>query len=188
MALRLARDLLRAEEDLHSVLLVGACRESYLLDYENERSRFMFSFGDGAVAALVTAEPEGNELLGAHAITDGSFSQQVRVARGGPGEPGRAPFLGVADPGSMKNGLDTVSLPTFVAAARGAVERSGASLADVAFLCPLHMKRSMFEALLSELGVSEDRAVYLDDTGHMSGVDSLFGLDRAARAGRLAAG
>jgi len=30
--------------------------------------------------------------------------------------------------------------------------------------------------------------VYLDDTGHMSGVDSLFGLDRAARAGRLAGG
>jgi len=188
MALRLARDLLRAEEDLHSVLLVGACRESYLLDYENERSRFMFSFGDGAVAALVTAEPEGNELLGAHAITDGSFSQQVRVARGGSREPDGSPFLDVADPGSMKNGLDTVSLPNFVAAARGAVERSGASLADVAFLCPLHMKRSMFEALLSELGLSEDRAVYLDDTGHMSGVDSLFGLDRAARAGRLAGG
>ena len=50
------------------------------------------------------------------------------------------------------------------------------------------MKRSMFEALLAELGLERDRAVYLDDTGHMSGVDSLFGLDRAARAGRLAAG
>jgi 3-oxoacyl-[acyl-carrier-protein] synthase-3 len=30
----------------------------------------------------------------------------------------------------------------------------------------------------------EDQAVYLDDTGHMSGVDSLLGLDRAVRAGR----
>jgi 3-oxoacyl-[acyl-carrier-protein] synthase-3 len=27
--------------------------------------------------------------------------------------------------------------------------------------------------------------VYLDDTGHMSGVDPLLGLDRAAREGRL---
>ena len=50
------------------------------------------------------------------------------------------------------------------------------------------MKRSMFEALLGQLGLGEDRAVYLDDTGHMSGVDSLFGLDRAAREGRLADG
>jgi 3-oxoacyl-[acyl-carrier-protein] synthase-3 len=29
----------------------------------------------------------------------------------------------------------------------------------------------------------EDQAVYLDDTGHMSGVDSLLGLDRAVRTG-----
>jgi 3-oxoacyl-[acyl-carrier-protein] synthase-3 len=187
-ALRVVRDLLRAEQELRRVLLVGACRESYLLDYGNERSRFMFTFGDGAVAALVEAEPEANELLGAHAITDGSFSQQVRVARGGSREPDGSPFLDVAHPGSMKNGLDSISLPNFVAAARGAVERSGARLEDVAFLCPLHMKRSMFEALLGGLGLGEEQAVYLDDTGHMSGVDSLFGLDRAARDGRLADG
>ena len=31
-------------------------------------------------------------------------------------------------------------------------------------------------------------ATYLDDTGHMSGVDSLLGLDRAARTGELADG
>jgi 3-oxoacyl-[acyl-carrier-protein] synthase-3 len=30
--------------------------------------------------------------------------------------------------------------------------------------------------------------VYLDDTGHMSGVDSLLGLDRAARDGRISDG
>ncbi|MHB1595915.1 MAG: hypothetical protein ACYCO9_16780 [Streptosporangiaceae bacterium] len=35
------------------VVLVGASCESRLLDYRNQRSRFMFSFGDGAVAALL---------------------------------------------------------------------------------------------------------------------------------------
>ena len=43
----------------------------------------------------------------------------------------------------------------------------------------------MFVALLSALGMREDQAVYLDDTGHMSGVDSLLGLDRAVRDGRV---
>jgi 3-oxoacyl-[acyl-carrier-protein] synthase-3 len=188
IALRVARDLLRAEDDLRNVLVVAACRESYLLDYRNERSRFMFNFGDGAVAGLVTATEPRNELLGAHTITDGSFSLQVKVARGGSSEPDGSPFLDVENPASMKDGLDVVSLPNFVAAARVALERSGASLVDLAFVCPLHMKRSMFLALLAELGVGEERAVYLDDTGHMSGVDSLFGLDRAARAGRLSDG
>jgi 3-oxoacyl-[acyl-carrier-protein] synthase-3 len=187
IALRLARDLLRAEPELSRVLVVAACRESYLLDYGNERSRFMFNFGDGAVAGLLVAEDgwaPANEVLGAHTITDGSFSLQVKVPSGGSVSPnGGYRFLDVADPAEMKNGLDAVSLPNFVAAARGAVERSGATLADVRHLCALHMKRSMHEALVAELGVPG--ATYLDDTGHMSGVDSLLGLDRAARGGEL---
>jgi 3-oxoacyl-[acyl-carrier-protein] synthase III len=112
----------------------------------------------------------------------------VKVPGGGSVEPDGYPYLDVADPASMKNGLDDISLPNFVAAARGAVERSGLTLADVALVCPLHTKRSMFDALMSGLGMRKDKAVYLDDTGHMSGVDSLLALDRAVRAGRVRAG
>lgn len=185
IALRLARDVVRAEPEVRTLLVVAACRESYLLDYGNERSRFMFNFGDGAVAGLVVGDADRNELLGSHAITDGSYSLQVKVPGGGSVEPDGYRFLDVSDPQSMKGGLDRVSLPNFVAAARGAVERSGLTLADVALLCPLHTKRSMFLALLAELGMREDQAVYLDDTGHMSGVDPLLALDRAVRAGRV---
>jgi 3-oxoacyl-[acyl-carrier-protein] synthase III len=188
IALRVARDLLRAEDELRNVLVVAACRESYLLDYDNERARFMFNFGDGAVAGLLVGGSARNEVLGASTITNGAYSLQVKVPGGGSVEPDGYRYLDVADPASMKNGLDSESLPNFVAAATGALERSGLDLADVSLVCPLHTKRSMHLALLSELGIGEDRAVYLDDTGHMSGVDSLLGLDRAARAGRLADG
>ena len=190
VALRFARALLTAEPELGSALLVGACRESYLLDYENERSRFMFNFGDGAVAGLLTAGAERNLLVGCHAITDGSFSLQVKVPAGGSVEPAshetvdrRRHFLDVADPAQMKGGLDEVSLPNFIAAAEGALARSGASLADISYLCGIHMKRSMHEAIAAGLGVPLERAAYLDDTGHMSGVDPLLALDRAVRAG-----
>lgn len=185
IALRLARDLLRAEEELRTVLMVAACRESYLLDYTNERSRFMFNFGDGAVAGLVVGDARRNEVLGAHAITNGAYSLQVKVPGGGSRDPDGYRFLDVQDPKEMKGGLDNESLPNFVAAARGAVERSGLTLADVSVVCPLHTKRSMFLSLLDELGMREDQAVYLDDTGHMSGVDPLLGLDRAVRDGRV---
>jgi len=188
IALRVARDLLRAEPELRNVLVVAACRESYLIDYANQRSRFMFNFGDGAVAGLLVGDAAGNEVLGASTITNGAYSLQVKVPGGGSVDPDGYRFLDVADPESMKDGLDAESLPNFVAAATGALERSGLALDDVSLVCPLHTKRSMFRALLSELGIGEDRAVYLDDTGHMSGVDSLLGLDRAARAGRLADG
>jgi 3-oxoacyl-[acyl-carrier-protein] synthase-3 len=192
VALRLARNFLLAEPDLRNVLVVAAARESHLLDYGNERSRFMFNFGDGAVAGLLTRDG-GHELLGCHALTEGSFSLQVKVPAGGSVEPasaesvaGRRHFLDVADPAEMKGGLDEVSLPNFVAAARGAAERSGATLADVAYLCGIHMKRSMHDAIVDALGGPP--AAYLDDTGHMSGVDPLLALDRAGRAGQLADG
>ena len=186
VALRVARDMLLAEDDLRTILLVAACRESYLLDYGNERARFMFNFGDGAVAGLLVKDGGRNELLGCHGLTDGSFSLQVKVPSGGSISPnGGYRFLDVVDPEEMKRGLDQVSLANFVAAARGAVARSGAALADVGYLCGIHMKPSMHRALLAELGLDESRAAYLDDTGHMSGVDPLLALDRAAREGAL---
>jgi len=192
VALRLARNFLRAEPELRNVLLVAACRESHLLDYGNERSRFMFNFGDGAVAGLLTRDAP-HELLGAYAVTDGSFSLQVKVPAGGSVEPAslesvaaRRHFLDVADRAQMKGGLDEVSLPNFVAAARGALERSGARLEDISLLCGIHMKRSMHDSIVGALGLP--RASYLDDTGHMSGVDPLLAVDRATRAGELAEG
>src|SRR5437764_1894945 len=100
--------MLLAEDDLRTILVVAACRESYLLDYANERSRFMFNFGDGAVAALIERDHPANEILASHAITDGSLSLQVKVPSGGSVEPSWAVdgngsyHLDVADPAAMK--------------------------------------------------------------------------------------
>ena len=72
-----------------------------------------------------------------HALTDGSFSLQVKVPVGGSvvaerrlplprrRRPGR-------DEGAARRGRAS---PNFVAAAEGALERSGATLADVGYLC-----------------------------------------------------
>ena len=189
VALRLARDMLVAEDELRTILLVAACRESYLLDYANPRSRFMFNFGDGAVAALLEKAPAANELLGCHGITDGSLSMQVKLARGGSvyANDGYA-FLDVDNPAEMKERLDAISLENFVRVATGALARSDATLADVSYLCGIHMKPSMHRALLDALGLDESRAAYLDDTGHMSGVDPLLALDRSGRDGTLCDG
>jgi 3-oxoacyl-[acyl-carrier-protein] synthase-3 len=43
----------------------------------------------------------------------------------------------------------------------------------------------LFVKVLDGLGVSEDRAVYLSDHGHMSAVDPILGLHRARDQGRL---
>jgi 3-oxoacyl-[acyl-carrier-protein] synthase III len=188
-ALRVARGLLAAEPELSAVLAVGASRESYLLDYANERARFMINFGDGAAAALLVKDGGANEVLGSYGITDGSLSRHVKVPSGGSVDPdGSERSLDVVDQAAMKERLDEVSLPNFVHAAEGALARSGATLADVGYLCGIHMKRSMHDGLTAALGIDPERAAYLDDAGHMSGVDPLLALDRASAAGELADG
>jgi 3-oxoacyl-[acyl-carrier-protein] synthase-3 len=97
-------------------------------------------------------------------------------------------FLDVADPRAMKERLDETSLANFVAAAEGALCRSGATLGDVSYLCGIHMKRSMHDSLVESLGLDPARAAYLEDTGHMSGVDPMLALDRAQRAGEVGDG
>jgi 3-oxoacyl-[acyl-carrier-protein] synthase-3 len=195
VALRVCRDMMRSEPELRTVLVVGAARESALIDYTNQRSRFMFDFGDGAVAAVLRADPDGHLVLGSDAITDGSLSLAVKVPAGGSVQPASdrtvadsRHLLDVTDPAEMKRRLDGVSLDNFVRVAAQAMKRSGAGLGDIAYVCPLHVKRSMHEALLSALDVRPEHAEYLDDTGHMSGVDTLLGLERAGRAGRLSRG
>lgn len=192
VALRVCRDMMRAESGLRTVLAVAACRESYLLDYTNDRSRFAFNFGDGAAGALLTRDGGVAEVLETDMVTDGSFSHHVRVPAGGSVEPASAQtvrdrrhLLDVVDPGGMKQRLDPVTLPAFRQVAENALARSGLALSDISQLCALHTKRSMYEELLKSLGVPPERAIYLDDTGHMSGVDPLLSLDRAARAGMM---
>lgn len=195
VALRIARDLMVAEPDLQRVLLVAGSRESYLVDYENPESRFTYNFGDGAVAALLTRDGGRNEVLASHMITDGSYSHHVKVPAGGSVEPASAEsvahnrhLLTVEDAAGMKERLDQVTLPNFVKAAEEACRRSGVSLADVDYLCGIHMKKSMHQELLEALDLDPERAAYLDDTGHMSGVDPLLALDRAADRNEVRAG
>ena len=195
VAMRICRDMMQAEDDVRTVLAVAACRESHLVDYDNPRARFTYNFADGAVATLLRRDHPSNHLLGSHMVTDGSFAHHVKVLAGGSVEPASHAsvdaghhLLDVADPMGMKERLDPVTLPNFRRAAEVACEKSGLSLGDVSWVCGIHMKRSIHEALLDQLGQPHDRATYLDDTGHMSGVDPLLGLDREVRAGQVVDG
>lgn len=192
VALKVVSDMLRSDDALRSVLMVGACKESHLIDFGNPRSRFMFTFGDGAAAAIVRRGDRRNEVLASSLYTDGSFSDQVRVPAGGSVHPASHAtvdagmhVLDVADPADMKERLDPITLKNFLRVGTEALERSGLGVEDVDLLLPIHMKRSIHDALLTELGLDEHRAVYLDRNGHMSAVDPLFALSVARDDGRL---
>ncbi len=195
VALKVAKDMLVADDALRSILLVGASRESHVIDYRNGRSRFAFGFADGAAAVLLRRGEDGHRVLESAILTDGSFADDVYIPAGGSVHPAspetlerRMHYLDVTDPARMKARLDPISLDRFVEVVRAAVERSGYTLDDLTFLAPLHVKRSLFDTLLRALGLEERQAVYLADYGHMAAIDPFVGLALADREGRLAPG
>ncbi|USG64208.1 3-oxoacyl-ACP synthase [Brevibacillus ruminantium] len=192
IALKVAKDMLVSDDFIRNVLLVGGCKESHLIDYENTRSRFMFNFADGGAAALVQRGAQTSRILASAIMTDGSFHDDVKVPAGGSRMPAstltlqeRLHSIDVKDPASMKSRLDPVSVPNFVQVVKTAVARSGYTLADIDCLLPLHTKRSMFEELLAQLGLQEEQAIYLDEYGHMSALDPCIGLHLARERGML---
>ena len=173
----------------------AAAKESGIIDYANPRSRFAFNFGDGAVAALLCKEDGQGEILGSAILSDGSFSHHVHVPAGGSTHPASREtvdkgmhFLDVFDGEEMKRRLDPITIKRFLEVARTAVERSGFELGDLDWFMPIHMKRSIHETLLAELGMDGERSIYLDHHGHMSAVDPLLSLCLARDEGRLADG
>jgi len=192
IALMVGKALLENDPSLGQVLLAGGSREHDLIDYSNQRSRFMFNFGAGGAAVLLRAGHPENVVLETAGFTDGRFADDVMVPAGGSREPAtvetvraRRHYLDVRDPQDMKEHLDPISAGNFVRVAREAVERSGCRVSDIALLCTIHTKRSLFQKVLDGLGLGEDRAMYLSDHGHMSAVDPLLGLHRAREQGRL---
>lgn len=194
VALKLARGLFAEDPDLQELILVGASVESRLLDYQNQRTRFLFNFADAGAAALLRRGGP-NEILSTCLRSDGRFWSDVRVPAGGSVEPASAEsvaagrhWIDVPDPVGMKERLDPVTLPNFARVAREAVARSGHRMEDLALVCPLHAKRSLFKAIMAGLGVPEEKGIYLEEWGHISALDPLIGLHLAQAEGRLRPG
>jgi 3-oxoacyl-[acyl-carrier-protein] synthase-3 len=195
IALRVARDMLTADPALPGILLVGASRESSVINYHNERSRFAFNFGDGAAAALIRRGAEGHLILSGAALTDGSLADSVYIPAGGSKHPASAEtlehgmhYLDVPDPLGMKARLDPISLDRFVEVTRRAVEAGGFTLDEIDFLAPLHMKRSIYEAVLRALGLEPQQSFYLEEFGHMSAIDPFVIMAEAETRGLVSKG
>ncbi len=194
VALKLARDLMRSDPSLNTVLLAGGHRTADLVDYKNERSRFLFSLSD-AGSAILLKRGEGAEILGSSIITDGAFSEDVIIPAGGTRLPASHETLDkglhlfdVPDPEGMKGRLDRLSLQNFVRVIREAAERSGERAEDIDYLALLHMKRSAHDAVLTSLGLSQDRSIYLADYGHVGAPDQVISLYLAQQQGALKPG
>ncbi|MCR8644157.1 3-oxoacyl-ACP synthase [Paenibacillus sp. N1-5-1-14] len=191
MALKVAKNMMLADDTIRTVLLAGGYRNSDLVDYTNPRTRFLFNLSAGGGAIILQKQEVGEsgslgsmglaELLESHVITDGSFSEDVIIPYG-------MTKFDVPDPEAMKERLEAKSMDHFVEAVRKSVSSSGYSIADIDYLAILHMKKSAHEYVLEQLGLTPEQTVYLHEYGHMGQFDQILSLELGAREGKIKSG
>ncbi len=195
LALKMAKEMMLADDALHTVLLAGGYRNVDFIDYANPRTRFMYNLGAGGGAILLKKGCEANQVLAGRIITDGSFSEDVAVPVGGTKVPLTPELLqqgkytlDVMDPDGMKARLEEKSMRNFLRVIREAVERSGYRTEEIDYLAILHMKRSAHQYVLKELGLSTEQSIYLERYGHIGQIDQILSLELALQEGRVKEG
>ncbi|TLS38271.1 3-oxoacyl-ACP synthase [Pseudalkalibacillus caeni] len=195
MAVKLAKDMMVADDSIQTVLLAGGYRNVDFINYENPRTRFMFNLAAGGGALLLQKGAGKNEVLESHLITDGSFSEDVVVRAGGTKLPAsketieqQLHYLDVTDPEGMKSRLEEKSMKNFIEVIEKSLEKSGYSTNDIDYLAILHMKKSAHEYVLKELGLSEEQSIYLSEYGHIGQIDQILSLELAEKEGKIKPG
>lgn len=207
LTLQLAKALMTVQPEIKNALLVVGTRESDLIDYKNERARFMFNFADGAAACLLQRGYTQNEILETEMITDGSFATDVAVygignvnyvkgahieqdfvqAEKARDEGKNVGYFGldVEDPVHMKERLDSISLANFVKVIQGAVEKSGYRPEDIKFLAPIFMKSSILNYMLEQFNMTPEQTFILKNFGHVQSADAYISLHEGLKLGRI---
>ncbi len=191
-AMKMARDMIVADPEVNSVMVVGGYRNGDFVDYANPAMSMMYNLGAGACAMILERNPGRNLLLGSHIMSDGSLARDAGCRIGGTAEPvshenlGRAyKSLDLMDPEHMKNRLNEVSMPNWYRCIDRALEKASLTRKDIGYLAVLHFKHSMHKALLADLGLREDQTTYLRDYGHIGQIDQVLSLDLGLQSGRI---
>ncbi len=194
-ALKIAKDMLLADEDIKVIMVVGGYRNCDYVDFSDKNMSMMYNLGAGGGAIILKKNLGRNLLLGSHIIADGSLSRTAGVEIGGTANPITCANLEVAkkslrlmDPQKMKDRLNLVSMPNWYQCIDQALAKSAMKRADIDYLAILHIKRSGHESLLKDLGLTPEQTIYLENYGHIGQIDQILSLHLGLAQGKVVDG
>ncbi len=191
-ALKMAKDMLIADDEVNVVMVVGGYRNGDFVDYADKSMSMMYDLGAGGGAIILKKNYGKNLLLGSHMIGDGSLARTAGVEIGGQCNPltlenleESKKSLRLLDGQKMKDRLNEVSMINWYKCIDESLRKSNLERKDIGFLDILHMKRSGHLSMLEELGLSEDQSIYLENYGHIGQIDQILSLHLALQSGQV---
>jgi len=194
-ALKMAKDMLIADDEINVIMVVGGYRNCDFVDYADKDMSMMYNLGAGGGAILLQKNYGKNLLLGSHVIGDGSLARTAGVEIGGIAHPitpenylEARKSLRLMDPVAMKNRLNEVSMPNWFRCIDEALRKSALERKDLTYLAILHIKRSGHLSMVHDLGLTDDQTIYLEDYGHIGQIDQILSLHLALANGKVTDG
>lgn len=191
-AMKIAKDMMVANDDINTVMVVGGYRNGDFVDYTDKDMSMMYNLSAGGGAIILKKNYNKNLLLGTHIMTDGSLARDAGVEFGGTEKPITCDNIDEAykslrlfDAKHMKDRLNEVSMPNWYHCIDRAFEKSGISKESLGYLAVLHFKYSQHKAMVESLGLTEDQSIYLSNYGHMGQVDQILSLHLALEQGKV---
>lgn len=194
-AMQIARDMLIAEENIKTIMIVGGYRNGDFVDYSDKNMSMMYDLGAGGGALIMQKGVKKNLLLGSKIIADGSISRTAGCEIGGINNPFTKDnieegykSLRLMDPVKMKARLNEVSMPNWFKCIDEALKEAHLTRKDITYLDVLHMKRSGHLSMLKDLGLNENQTTYLENYGHIGQIDQILSLEIGLKEGKIKSG
>ena len=194
-AMKIARDMMVADDTINTVLIAGGYRNGDFVDYTDKDMSMMYNLSCGGGAILMKKNDGKNLLLGSKIIADGSLSRTAGVEIGGIAKPFTPEnvdegyrSLRLLDAKKMKDRLNIVSMPNWYKCIDDSLAQAGLERKDIDYLDILHIKRSGHRGMLADLGLTEENTIYLEDYGHIGQVDQILSLELAIQQGKVKPG
>ena len=194
-AMQIARDMLIAEDNIKTIMIVGGYRNGDFVDYSDKNMSMMYDLGAGGGALIMQKGVKKNLLLGSKIIADGSISRTAGCEIGGINNPFTKDnieegykSLRLMDPVKMKARLNEVSMPNWFKCIDEALKEAHLTRKDITYLDVLHMKRSGHLSMLKDLGLNENQTTYLENYGHIGQIDQILSLKIGLKEGKIKSG
>lgn len=191
-AMKMAKDMLVADDEINYVLVCGGYRNGDFVDYTDKNMSMMYNLSAGGGAILLKKNHNKNLLLGSHLIADGSISRTAGVEIGGTCRPINKDnvdeaykSLRLMDADKMKNRLNAVSMDNWMTCINEAFRKSNIDRSELGYLDILHIKRSGHIGMLKDLGLDESQSIYLEEYGHIGQVDQILSLKLGLESGKV---
>jgi len=201
LALYQVKTLLLSDDSWENALIVSGTKESYLINYRDRDTSFMWDFADGASAVWLKKGYKKNRILSGFFVTDGYYNH-VYNNSGSKGLLSDLPkekmrYIGVAKnhrekmtkPRKGYRDFRELSKSNFVRVIRESVRKSGYRDEDIDYVALLHLIPSFRKQILGELGLNESQhSSSLDEYGHLQSTDWILSLDLGVREGKVREG